>query len=240
MTTYIVGGKPGQITQFQAQHDCMRPSHAPVSPSTFPQLPHLEVSDKHWFHATSPGEHNSGPGRPRTWRKLLITRKQAWVHSCCWSSRYCSFGLFESAPGGKTLTSALSSLHWHGAVQAEPYLCPSVCGEGRLWADAQSVTTARALPRRQALLWGWRSAPLPHSPKPRLSPSVEEGAGGQRKRGLCSWGRGWGVLKRVEEEISQLMWAVALLPSQVAPAQAEFGKTPLQLSLAQFFLTLLG
>lgn len=35
----------------------------------------------------------------------------------------------------RKLTSALSSLHWYDA-QAEPYLCPSACGKGRLWRDA--------------------------------------------------------------------------------------------------------
>lgn len=49
----------------------------------------------------------------------------------------------------------------------------------------------------------------------------------------------WGVLRRVEEEISQLMQAVSLVPPQVAPTQAEFGKPPLQLSLAHLFFTLL-
>lgn len=51
-------------------------------------------------------------------------------------------------------------------------------------------------------------------------------------------GQGWGVLKRVESEIAH--WAVALLPSQVAPPQADFGKNPFQLSLAQVFLIPLG
>lgn len=32
----------------------------------------------------------------------------------------CPFGLFQRAPGGKTFTSALISLHCHGAGQAEP------------------------------------------------------------------------------------------------------------------------
>lgn len=55
----------------------VRPSPTPVSLGTFPQLPHLEVSDEHCFDATDAGEHDGGPGRPRTWRKLLMTRKQA-------------------------------------------------------------------------------------------------------------------------------------------------------------------
>lgn len=100
----------------------VRPSDTPVSLGAFPQLPHLEVSDKHCFDATDPGEYNSGLRRPRIWRKLLITKNEYLLAA---GAAVCSFGLFQAAPGGKTLTSALSSLHWRGAVQAEPYLCPS-------------------------------------------------------------------------------------------------------------------
>lgn len=109
-------------------------------------------------------------------------------------------------------------------------LSPCAC----LQADAESSATTRALPCRQALLWVWGSGLGLRLGLGQwgLSPSVGGGQEGSISGVFSRGDEGGGMLKRVEEEISQLMWAVALLPSQVAPTQAEFGKTPLQLSLA--------
>lgn len=43
------------------------------------------------------------------------------------------------------------------------------------------------------------------------------------------------MLKRVEEEISWLMWAVALLLSQVAPTEVKSGKTRFDFVWLRFF-----
>jgi len=178
----------------------VRPSHTLVSLSTFPQLPHLEVSDKHYFDATSPMEHSGGPGRPHTWRKLLTARKQAWVHSFCWSSGLLIWAFPDSSMrenfnisselsgfyfgmvlcGQSLLTCAPPNVGWgYGVGYPAPFpLCLSA------WR-CRELDHHTSPPRRQALLWGWGSA---WAGGVGLSPSVEERAEGQHKRGLCSWG----------------------------------------------------